>query len=130
MAGEVFSADPKGPRDGGLSELTVPSELLPLGFGAIPDPQEDPKSRSPLGFHSLHHRSSRVQNGEIYFLDPPGGLGLSKVPSARMCEVRALHAPSCISTVPYTGTLDILQLATLDSYRFQKLAPKGPNTQM
>ena len=32
---QVFSADPKGPRDGGLSELTMPSELLPLSFPEV-----------------------------------------------------------------------------------------------
>ena len=42
---------------------------------SYPDPWEDPKSRSTLGFYSLHHRSIRAQNWGIYFSDPPRGLG-------------------------------------------------------
>ena len=35
----------------------------------------DPKSRSTLKFCNLHHRSIRVQNGGLHFLDPPKFLG-------------------------------------------------------
>ena len=37
----------------------------------FPDPWEDPKSRSTLRFHNLQHRSTRVQNWGIYFLEDP-----------------------------------------------------------
>ena len=40
-----------------------------------PNPWADPKSRSISRFCNLHHRSIRVQNWGIYFLDPPRGLG-------------------------------------------------------
>ena len=40
-----------------------------------PDPWADPKSRSPFGFHNLHHRNIRAQNWGIYFLDPPRASG-------------------------------------------------------
>ena len=43
----------------------------------------DPKSRSTLGFHNLQHRSIRAQNWGIYFLDPPGGLGITYALSQR-----------------------------------------------
>ena len=48
----------------------------------IPDPWADPKSRSPLQFQNLHHRSIRAQNWGTYFLDPPGGRGCTRVESA------------------------------------------------
>ena len=41
----------------------------------VPDPWADPKSRSPLGFCNLRHRSTLVQNWVIYLLGPPKGLG-------------------------------------------------------
>ena len=45
--------------------------------GARPayDTPEDPKSRSTFGFCNLHHRSTRVQNWGMYFLDPRKCLG-------------------------------------------------------
>ena len=48
---------------------------------SFPHPWADPKSRSMLGFYNLHHRSIRVQNWGIYFLDPPRGLGLCCCPT-------------------------------------------------
>ena len=46
-----------------------------VGVRPIPRPWADPKSRTTLGFHNLHHRSARVQIWGIYFLDAPGALG-------------------------------------------------------
>ena len=48
------------------------------GTTTYPDPWVDPKSRSTLRFCNLHHRSIRVQNWGLYFLDPPRGLGSNK----------------------------------------------------
>ena len=48
---------------------------LRLRVDRFPDPWADPKSRSTFGFHYLHHRSTRLQNWGINFLDPSGGLG-------------------------------------------------------
>ena len=38
-----------------------------------PEPWEDPKSRSTFGIN-LHHRSGRVQNWGLHFLDAPSSL--------------------------------------------------------
>ena len=46
--------------------------LSKLGDKHNPDLWADPKSRSTLGFHNLHHRSIGVQNRGFYLLDPPG----------------------------------------------------------
>ena len=43
-------------------------------LGLLPRRCADPKSRSTLGYWNLHNRSTRVQNGGFYFLDPPGSL--------------------------------------------------------
>ena len=47
----------------------------------FPEPWEDPKNGSTLGFDSLHHRTCycRVQNWGFYFLDPPRALGVGSV---------------------------------------------------
>ena len=42
-------------------------------------PCADPKSRTPLGFYKLRHRSTGVHNWGIYFLDPQGSGSLSKI---------------------------------------------------
>ena len=68
---------------GSLEVPVLPVFGFHLGLGyqlrganrAAWSPWEDPKSRSTLNFFHLHHRSTRVQNRGIYFLDPPGGLG-------------------------------------------------------
>ena len=40
-----------------------------------PDSWPDPKCRSPIELCNLRHRSTRVQNWGICFLDPPLRLG-------------------------------------------------------
>ena len=40
-----------------------------------PNPWADPKSKSSLGVHNLHHGSIRMVNWGVYFLDLPRGLG-------------------------------------------------------
>ena len=44
----------------------------------FPEPLQDPKRRSTLGLYNLHHRSIRIQNWGLHFLDPPGRLGCKK----------------------------------------------------
>ena len=39
-----------------------------------PEPWEDPKNGSTFGFHTLHHRSKRVQNWGSIFWDSPRAL--------------------------------------------------------
>ena len=46
------------------------------GLGKFPGPREDPKSRSLKGVPIKYPLVARVPNWGIYFLDPPGGLGL------------------------------------------------------
>ena len=47
-----------------------------MSFFVYPDPREDPKNRSLKGVPIKYPLVVRVPNWGIYFLDPPGGLGI------------------------------------------------------
>ena len=68
-----------------------PSRGGPLEDLSNPDPWADPESRSPLRFYDLHHKSIRAQSWEIYFWDPPRGLGNSTKPVPRSCAAPSGH---------------------------------------
>ena len=46
--------------------------------------------KSTLGFHNLHHRSLRIQNWGLYFLDPVRGV--------RRIDTADGRNPACINT--------------------------------
>ena len=58
----------------------LPPDVTPRFIGELQSPSMspwvDPKSKYTLGFHNLHPKSTRAQNCGVYFLDPPGGLGM------------------------------------------------------
>ena len=47
-----------------------------ISGATIPDPREDPQSRSLKGVPIKYPLVATVPNSGIYFLDPPAGLGL------------------------------------------------------
>ena len=55
--------------------LIVKPNMIMYGVLIGRDVDIDIQKNSTLGFQNLHHRSTRVQNGGIDILDPPGGLG-------------------------------------------------------
>ena len=62
----------------------------------FPDPREDLESRSLKGVPIKYPLVVRVPNSRIYFLDPPGGLGLLEL-SPALCRS---FVRSCLPLFP------------------------------
>ena len=72
-------------------------------FIVVPDPWADPKHRSTLGFHNLHHESIRVQNSGFYFLDPPMALCWCTASLKGSCN--KAHFPTTLGTWTPLGAI-------------------------
>ena len=91
-----------GPRDPSRSEASG-SEQLDMDKGKhayCPDPWADPKSRSTLGFCTLHYRSIRALHWGIYCLDPPGGLGGASHQGRQLTTISGLGFRDCVCRFP------------------------------